>query len=138
MLRRHGCLLALLFPLAAGCGTTPTAPPKTYPVTGKVLLAGGEPLRGGRVTFSPQGAGAEAVGEIQSNGTFTLTTFGKDQGAMPGKYKVSVSPFSYKTGNPVAVPQRDKVPQQYWETDTTPLEATIKPEANELPPFTVR
>jgi hypothetical protein len=93
----------------AGCGrkfnTTP--PPKVYPVKGKVLLASGEPVSGGIITFHPKTTlGAEASGEIGRDGSFQLTTIVKNDGAVPGSYTVSVNPY-FKTA---ALPRSPRVP----------------------------
>lgn len=84
----------------SGCGSSgATEPPKTYRVQGKVIGQDGRPLSGGRVTFHPdEPRNSEAFAEIERDGTFALATFGKDDGAMPGKYKVSIDPYSYRDG----------------------------------------
>jgi hypothetical protein len=117
---------------AAGCSRLPDAPPQAYPVRGKVVLADGQPLRGGRVVFHPRTGGKEAVAELGADGSFTLTSFKRDDGALPGDYVVTVIPYTYKTGNPVAVPQEAQVPQRYWEPETSPLTATVRPELTDV------
>jgi len=74
-----------------GCGP----PPKplgaaTLPVRGKVVYRGRLVTRG-TVTFEPEGAGKEAFGEIGPDGAFVLSTYGKDDGAVAGGHRVSVS-----------------------------------------------
>jgi len=75
---------------AAGCsgGSTP------YPVHGIVYLDG-EPakeLAGGTVTFNSPELHKSASGQIQADGSYRLGSTKKDDGAIPGKYQVSVSP----------------------------------------------
>src|SRR4051794_945364 len=69
-----------------GCGDrdgTPVLP--TYEVKGRVLLAGGQPLRMGRVYFVPKtGPALAALGEVASDGSFALTTYKAGDGAVPG------------------------------------------------------
>src|SRR2546422_3666840 len=70
----------LLFGLS-GCGKGP------YPVQGKVEFKGEEeikPLVGGRVVFEPMDPDmrTSSQGEIQADGTFRLSTFGANDGAM--------------------------------------------------------
>ena len=77
--------LALVMLLAlAGCGAL-SAPQgaTTVPVKGKVTH-NGKPLTKGVINFQPEGAGKDATGEIQPDGTFVLTTYKKDDGAVVG------------------------------------------------------
>ena len=82
-------VLGLLLPLV-GCGSSSTPGGPTTLVTGKVLWKG-RPVTKGTVSFEPEGAGKEAFGEIQSDGTYVLTTYKKDDGAVFGKHRVSIS-----------------------------------------------
>ena len=86
------CLFAFavsLMSLLTGCGGK-------YPVrptTGKVV-ANGQPVTSGSVTFVPIGtsgeleAGKPASGAIKPDGTFTLSTFNRFDGAIVGKHRV--------------------------------------------------
>jgi hypothetical protein len=62
-----------------------------FPVTGTVTY-NGKPLEKGQINFIPddltKGTGAMAPIE---NGTFSLSTIGQNDGARPGKYKVTVT-----------------------------------------------
>ena len=117
----------------AGCGpkfnTTP--PPQVYPVKGKVLLASGELVSGGIITFHPKTRlGAEASGEIGPDGSFQLTTFVRNDGALPGSYTVTVNPF-FKDGRPSADPV-SPVPLNFGAPETSGLTAEVKAEENNL------
>jgi hypothetical protein len=73
-----------------GCGSLSTAQgAPTLPVKGKVTYKG-KPLTKGTITFQPEGAGKDATGEIQPDGTFVLTTYKKDDGAVVGKHRVTI------------------------------------------------
>ncbi|TWU21804.1 hypothetical protein [Bythopirellula polymerisocia] len=72
------------FTLIHGC----SQPPPMTSVKGKVLY-NSEPLKFGVVMFHPP-KGQVAQAEIQSDGTFDLSTFRKEDGVIPGHYKVSV------------------------------------------------
>jgi hypothetical protein len=76
--------------VAAGCGGANSP----HPVQGTVFLDGqpATELAGGTVTFNSSELGRSASGEIQTDGTYRLGSFKKDDGAIPGKYQVTVSP----------------------------------------------
>ncbi len=117
----------------AGCGpkfnTTP--PPKVYPVKGKVLLANGQPVSGGVITFHPKTTlGAEASGEIGSDGSFQLTTIVKNDGALPGSYTVSVNPY-FKGGRVSAEPA-SRVPPKFGAPETSGVTVEVKAKDNDL------
>jgi hypothetical protein len=78
-------LVALLSVVLIGCGG------RTRPVRGVVTLEG-TPLAGATVMFMPDGqdGGRPASGFTSSDGTFQLTTFKPDDGALPGKYRVLI------------------------------------------------
>jgi hypothetical protein len=73
----------------SGCGGGPVATPTTLPVKGVVTYKG-VPVKTGRVQFEPDG-GRDAYGDIQPDGTYTLTTYTKDDGAIPGTHRVAVT-----------------------------------------------
>ena len=77
--------MAAIFAFGSGCKQTP----RVVPVAGKVLY-NGKPLPFGSVMFQPD-QGQAAVGDIQADGSFKLSSYGPDDGAVPGKHKVSVS-----------------------------------------------
>jgi hypothetical protein len=92
------CRRALLFSvtvvaafIAAGCGGGPNTP---YPVRGTVFLDG-EPateLAGWTVVFSSGELHKGASGVIKEDGTYSLGSSSANDGAIPGKYEVTVSP----------------------------------------------
>lgn len=75
---------------AVGCGDD-TGIAKRYSVYGKVQLKG-QPLEKGRIDFHPMDAEKcrPATGEIKG-GEYTLTTLTSGDGALPGKYKVTIT-----------------------------------------------
>jgi hypothetical protein len=76
--------------IVLGCADN-TGLAKRYPVSGKVSYKGA-PVAKGRVDFIPAkgGDGRTASGDIL-DGNYTLTTAEKDDGALPGSYKVTVT-----------------------------------------------
>ncbi|MDR3635061.1 MAG: hypothetical protein P4L84_14750 [Isosphaeraceae bacterium] len=124
----------------AGCGGGgDSAKPFTgslFPVTGKILLADGKPLKGGRVIFMPKELGAPpAIGDIGADGAFSLKLADGREGAPAGDYKVKIDP------DPSMMVKRGKVkippfPVIYTEEDgETGLTATVKSEPTQLEPF---
>lgn len=78
--------------LFAGCGATPY---ELAPVHGTVVV-NGKPLFQGKVRFAPIARGGDrnpgkpAFGVIQSDGTYRLTTFKPDDGAVVGEHWVTI------------------------------------------------
>lgn len=108
--------------LLAGCG----GGTKLSNVTGKVTYDG-QPLTTGTVTFHPKsGEGSVGVGDIDSNGQYTLQT-GTDPGVPPGEYIVTVVAATIPEvafGEPEAPPQ-SLIPTKYAATETSPLTRTV-------------
>lgn len=80
-----GWILLLPALAALGCGGANT-------VKGRVLLDG-QPVAGATVLFmpDPDGQGRPATGTTDSDGYFYLTTYRRDDGALPGTYRIVVS-----------------------------------------------
>jgi hypothetical protein len=138
---RLGCFVLVLGSLV-GCGTR-----KTYPVRGKVQYPDGSPMKGGAVMFEPLGVekvekGAEAPimarGYINEDGTFALSTFGDEDGAPPGHYRVLVRAQVKRHGRGVDEnapdPQWDpyQIHQRFQDFKTSGLEFTVEPKVNDF------
>ena len=88
--------LAVSISLAiGGCGGKKF---ETAPTQGTVTF-NGKKVTGGTITLSPVSGGPNdrytgraAIGTIQSDGSFVLTTYDKEDGAIIGKHQVSYSP----------------------------------------------
>lgn len=63
----------------------------TVPVAGVVRLDG-QPLKEASIQFVPQGSGRDATATTDANGRFVMSTIEPRDGAMPGKYKVVITP----------------------------------------------
>lgn len=122
---------ALLAAAACGCGRSDR--PETVPLNGKVTY-NGKPLTRGTVLLTPDGSGYAATGEIQPDGTFKLTSFDKDDGAVPGKYRVAVQVFPEEGGLPGAESAGGKppVPAKYMAPSTSGIIVEIKPGEKDL------
>jgi len=107
--------------LAAGCKRNP----RVVPVAGTVLY-NGQPLPFGSVTFQPD-KGQPAVGDV-SSGTFTLSSYGPNDGAVPGKHGVAV--VCYESQRPGFQAQGDSlgkllIPLKYTRLGSSGLSADI-------------
>lgn len=136
---RWGVLLTML--LGAGCGG-PNTPVK---VRGVVLLDD-KPIPGAMVTYIPlAGNGRQAQGFTQADGSFQLTTFQPNDGALPGSYKITVQVLdavevpggaaSSRQGMEAAAkaqqgqkPSRFKLPSGYGDPARTPLKGQVPPD----------
>ena len=115
--------------VAAGCGGGADS---LYPVRGTVYLDGqpAKELAGATVTFSSSELHRSASGEIQADGTYCLGSLTKDDGAIPGKYQVTVSPpegsgSGERARGPRAKPLAFRQPEN--------LEVTVERKTNDIP-----
>ena len=127
-----GALVAFTLAALPGCGKSG---PKTVSVSGKVTYKG-KPVSKGNVVFQPVDVPKgqpfrPSRGEIREDGSYSLCTFDKDDGPMPGKYRVVIRSLisGPSPENPTA-PHIWAVPQRYTNAQTTPLEATIPEDAD--------
>lgn len=122
-------------------------------VRGKVVY-NGKPMTAGTVTFTPiTGKGAEgghvATGEIESDGTYVLTTFDTGDGAILGQHAATVVAREGGSGSlkdlnapkgsegpgmqsvrPRYVLPKLLTPSRYSSPQTTPLKYTVREGAN--------
>jgi hypothetical protein len=133
-------LFAALISLGAavGCGegtiTQPTVP--TYAVTGKILLPDGKPLTEGQVTFTPtkKDVGRVAMGKVQPDGSFVMTTYKPEDGVAEGEYDVAINSDQTVPDPSAKAKKRMVLPSKYREGGAG-LIVNIKPQKNDLPPF---
>jgi len=126
-------MIAALLGFAGGCGTQQ---PATYPVHGKVVFADGSPLRGGTVEFRANHSSGQTIiasGIVAEDGTFQLTTFENQDGAVAGTHQVIVRPKrsaasaeKFGPAEPLAVDRR------FFNYKTSGLEATVTEGDNEI------
>jgi hypothetical protein len=136
MLNMKWAPLALSILVAlSGCKKLP-ASREVHPVQGKVTI-NGEPVRLAVIYLEPKDpeVGNEAKGYVREDGRFAIRTYSndKDDGAVPGEYKVTIKPYS-KTlygPKPEAV-QPTVIPDKYKSSETSDLVVQIKPGENKL------
>lgn len=66
---------------------------KTYPVEGKVVFANGTPVKVGTVETKSVQHGVQATGSIGLDGSFTLSTYQPNDGAVAGEHRCVVVQF---------------------------------------------
>ncbi len=120
-------LVALLVLSVSGCGAKSEFP-ETVPVSGKVLYKG-QPVPMGTVTFQSD-QGQAATGTIQPDGTYRLSTFAQEDGAVPGHHKVMIiandgDPTMMPGSSPGYKPPKDLIPKKYGTLATSGLEAEV-------------
>ena len=86
-------LAVLVLVCVAGCGKNTSL---TKLVRGQVTFQGAAPPAEGKITLAPiDGAPTyprrPASGDFDKTGTFRLTTFTKDDGIIPGRYRVNIN-----------------------------------------------
>ncbi|SIO57072.1 hypothetical protein SAMN05444166_5340 [Singulisphaera sp. GP187] len=85
---RWSVAFAALVVISPGCGDDSGLSAR-YPVTGKVTYKG-VPVKKAAINFQPNDPDGRPAGGKVENGEFVLTTLSPSDGAIPGKYKVTV------------------------------------------------
>jgi hypothetical protein len=95
-----------------GCGDNSDLPQR-YPVSGTVTY-NGKPLEKGTISFAPTDPNGRGAGGMIADGRYSLTTHDENDGAIPGKYKVSVLA---KEADPSKVDLKIKKPREGPESE---------------------
>ena len=123
-------LILCALPLILGCGTSELPKRKVYPTRG-TLRMNGEPVRFAAVFLTPKDPtkGADADGDTDENGVFTLRTYsnGDPDGAVPGTYSVIINGYN-PTGKP---PMPEGVTPTKLPKIPLELEATVEVTADD-------
>jgi hypothetical protein len=132
---RIGCWLALaLLPLACGSGNA-----RVYPARGEVFYKG-KPAAGAMVHLHPQDKTKcpPAFATVESDGSFQLTTYGKNDGAAAGSFGVTIvwRDEREKDGETIVGP--DKLGNRYSKVEKSGLTAVIEAKKNDLPRFELK
>ena len=101
-------------------------------VRGKVTL-NSQPLTSGQVVFHPTSSLPTAIGHIQSDGSYSLST-GRQPGIAPGEYVVTVQSRepTIEPKDNSAGPQTGALltPAEYGSEETTPLKFVVEAGSN--------
>jgi hypothetical protein len=120
-------LLLLALYILAGCGG------KTVPINGRAKFKDGSDvsaLQGYEVNLQAEGGGASSYGTIEPDGMFKISTFGQNDGAVPGTHRVTVTPSA--SPDPDKPPPKPVIPPKYGEFETSGLTVEIKPGQSEV------
>ena len=122
-----GSGLVLVLLIVAGCAKPGTDP--TVKVTGTVTYKG-TPVSGASVGFFPE-KGRPGSGTTDAQGKFTLSTFRRGDGAVPGLHKVTIADVveTPKKGTPEAEkwqPPPPRFPAKYADAKKSGLTAEVK------------
>jgi hypothetical protein len=84
------CGIAVSLIMAVGCSDGRL---KTYPIRGEVVFADGTPVKMGTIETKSVQHGVQATGSIASDGTFQLTTYESNDGAVDGDHRCVLVQF---------------------------------------------
>lgn len=134
------CTVALM----AGCfgqGRDLTAVSGTVKANGKLVTEG-------QIMFYPAGGGRPAIGQIDSEGRYELSSYTKNDGVAAGKHKVTLSVYKTKRRNNLPAPNSVEeeteanmaeakiiwlIPEKYSELFSSTLTAEVeKGKKNEI------
>ncbi len=119
-----------------GCGAEGPGGPErlpTVPAAGVVTYQG-KPLANASVSFQHTSGVVTAGGKTDSDGRFTLSTYGENDGAPAGSYRVTVAVNAVQEIEPgVLAPEppggfKSPIPDKYANPDTSGLEVEIPAE----------
>ncbi len=124
--------VALSWTIITGCGSSQ---PATVSVSGRITYAG-KPVSTGQIMFQPE-QGQPAMGEIDADGRYTLSTFKPGDGAVLGKHCVTIE-AKRESGGSAPKSRREElsagyrppvvqrlVPEKYAYPETTTLTAEV-------------
>lgn len=117
-----------------GCGSHP----QTFPVHGRVVFKDGTPVRFGGIETVSVEQRVNARGTIQPDGTFSLTTYENDDGAVPGEHRVVIiqtttAPLAVLAPTSTKHTHGRELAARYRSFATSGLSFTVVPDAaNEI------
>lgn len=131
-----GLVTACLVP-AVVLLTRPKPPCDVYPVRGSLVFGKTVPV-GARIVLTPKEGGwpydSFPTATVGKDGSFRVSTFGKDDGAPAGTYVATVQWFPVgKDGSPGG----NALPRIYASRTTSPLTVSVSPESSSLPPLRI-
>jgi hypothetical protein len=124
---RHSALIGtfsvLAFIFLAGCND---GRPARVPVSGQVLIDG-QPLKYGQIQFIPDNARLSG-GRLDAEGRFTLSCFEKNDGAVLGLHRVTITAGEFVSSSQT----RWHAPKKYADVTKSDLTQQVSDFANDL------
>ncbi len=119
------CLMIAGTLFSLGC--SPSGP-KTYQVQGRVVTESGKPVEMGSVEFRSEGSDSRVIarGKIKADGSFSLSTFSVDDGAIAGRHDVIVQQMIIAEGFGKSHEHGPRVPAAYSDYGSSGLTAEVK------------
>ncbi len=136
------CFVAMSMGCSGGVDKSKANRPITALANG-VITYNGKPLDGALIVFVPDASGGTSAAAVSnSKGEFTAMAFSPEQGAVPGKYTVTVSkmlepaveqPDESGHDAPVAkvVKPKSLIPIKYSQSKTSTLKVEVPAEGTE-------
>ena len=132
------CLLGatLLALLLNGCGGKSTP---TTKVEGAITYKG-QPIKQGTIAFHPLNVldglpRRIATGAISPDGTYSVSTFVKGDGVIPGEYKITIASReaakTFDSSDEEVAALKSFIPKIYASSEQSPLKGTIAADASE-------
>lgn len=118
-----GWTLAFAVLSLVGCGD---GRPSRVPVSGRVMIDG-QPLKYGHIRFMPE-EGRPSSGRLNSEGRFTLSCFEKEDGALLGTHRITVTAGEYVSDTKTIW----HAPKKYTDPDASGLTQVISGPTDDL------
>jgi hypothetical protein len=121
-----------------GCNEAKPDRVAVHPTAGTITVKG-QPAPGALVTLHPKSAPAENVpaprANVDSDGTFKLSTFNGGDGAPEGEYVVTVRWYKLVKKGPDVVAGPNVIPTKYTRPESSDVVVRIAAGQNTLPPI---
>jgi hypothetical protein len=117
-------LATLLLGTCWGCGPGSRALPSLLPVKGSVTYKG-QPVTKGVIRFEPDDYGRPATGQLQSDGTFVLSTLKEGDGVVAGHHRIAISDLEKSLA-------KNRALRKYGSPNTSGLTADVSQEKTEF------
>lgn len=115
-------------------------PPEVHQVSGEVFLDG-KPASGAVVHFHPvdNAEGSAAFATVKEDGSFELSTYGSEDGAEAGKYRITLVWFDETQGEErETIYGPDRFGDRYSNPKTSGLNATVRAGENDTLRFDLK
>ncbi|WP_339727535.1 carboxypeptidase-like regulatory domain-containing protein [uncultured Gimesia sp.] len=120
-------LLGSILWVGCGGGKDPDLP-ETVSAAGIVTYQG-KPVPEATIMFYPVQGRKPGSGKSDASGKFTLTTFSKNDGVIPGDHKVTINAYE---STPQGVSMKSSIPEKYSNQKSSPLTMSVSESQPEI------